>query len=81
MKRPHTLHESLPGLRRIFAFLRPYARKQRLLVAGSFIALFVQVGIHSLEPWPLKFIFDHLLRVRRNSRLPSIPALDYLAAL
>src|SRR5262249_25927085 len=79
MKRPHTLHESLPGLRRIFAFLRPYARKQRLLVVGSFIALFVQVGIHSLEPWPLKFIFDHLLRVRRNSRLPSIPALEGLS--
>src|SRR5215831_12876226 len=79
MKRPHTLHESLPGLRRIFAFLRPYARNQRLLIAGSFIALFVQVGIHAMEPWPLKFIFDHLLRVRRNSRLPSIPALEGLS--
>jgi ATP-binding cassette subfamily B protein len=79
MKRPHTLRESLPGLRRIFAFLRPYARKQRLLIAGSFIALFVQVGIHSLEPWPLKFIFDRLLRVRRTSRLPSIPALEGLS--
>jgi ATP-binding cassette subfamily B protein len=79
MKRPHTLHDSLPGLRRIFAHLRPYARKQRLLIAGSFVALFVQVALHSLEPWPLKFIFDHLLRVRRTARLPSFPALEGLS--
>jgi ATP-binding cassette subfamily B protein len=78
MKRPHTLHESLPGLRRIFAHLQPYARKQRVLIAGSFLALFVQVGLHSLEPWPLKFIFDHLLRVKRHSRIPSISALEGL---
>src|SRR5262249_6952563 len=78
MKRPHTLHESLPGLRRIFAFLRPYARKQRMLIAGSFLALFASVAIHALEPWPLKFIFDHLLRVRRHSRVPSISVLEGL---
>src|SRR5262249_9195918 len=52
--------------------------KQRLLIAGSFLALFVQVGIHCLEPWPLKFIFDHLLRVNRHSRAPSIAALEGL---
>jgi ATP-binding cassette subfamily B protein len=80
MKRAHTLRESLPGLRRIFAHLRPYARKQRVLIAGSFVALFVQVGLHSLEPWPLKFIFDHLLRVKRHSRVPSITALEGLDA-
>src|SRR5262245_49613373 len=79
MKRPPTLHESLPGLRRIFAHLRPYARKQRKLIAGSCVVLFVSVGIHALEPWPLKFIFDHLLRVRRQSRLPSMPVLEGLA--
>src|SRR5262245_57728686 len=79
MKRPHTLHESLPGLRRIFARLRPYARKQRVLIAGSFLALFASVAIHALEPWPLKFIFDHLLRIRRTARLPSIPALEGLS--
>src|SRR5262249_27768007 len=79
MKRPHTLHESLPGLRRIFAHLRPYARKQRMLVAGSFLALFASVGLHALEPWPLKFIFDHLLRVRRAARLPTISALEGLS--
>src|SRR5262249_36035619 len=79
MKRPHTLQESLPGLRRIFANLLAYARKQRVLIAGSSLALIVSVAIHALEPWPLKFIFDHLLRVKHSSRLPSIPAVDALS--
>src|SRR5262249_47157171 len=39
----------------------------------------VSVAIHALEPWPLKFIFDHLLRVKHSSRLPSIPAVDALS--
>jgi ATP-binding cassette subfamily B protein len=78
MKRPQTLHESLPGLRRIFRRLWPYLPKHRALAAGSFLALLVQVGLHSLEPWPLKFIFDHLLRVKRASRLPMISALEGL---
>src|SRR5262249_46758667 len=39
----------------------------------------LSVAIHAVEPWPLKFIFDHLLRVKRTSRLPSIPALEALS--
>src|SRR5262245_45069210 len=79
MQRPHTLKESLPGLRRIFAYLRPYARKQRALISGSFLALFASVAIRALEPWPLKFIFDHLLQVRHTARVPSIPAIEALS--
>jgi ATP-binding cassette subfamily B protein len=78
MKRAHTIKESLPGLRRLLVRLWPYIRQQRALVVGSFLALFAQVALHSLEPWPLKFIFDHLLRVKRHSRVPSFEFLEGL---
>jgi ATP-binding cassette subfamily B protein len=78
MKRPHTIQESLPGLRRLLVRLWPYIRQQRVLVIGSLLALFAQVALHSLEPWPLKFIFDHLLRPKRHSRLPSFEFLEGL---
>jgi ATP-binding cassette subfamily B protein len=37
------------------------------LIAGSFAALFVEVILRVLEPWPLKFIFDRVLGVHRAS--------------
>ena len=61
MARPKTLRATLPGLWRIFRHLRPYIRKQRLLVFGSFVALFMGVGLRALEPWPLKYIFDRII--------------------
>jgi ATP-binding cassette subfamily B protein len=70
----------LPGLRRILGRFWPYLRKQRLLLAGSFLGLFLQVGFRTLEPWPLKFIFDHLLNVKHPGRLPGIPVLNDLSA-
>ncbi len=72
MKRSYTLHESLPGLRRVFVHLWPYIRKQRRLIVASLLALFVQVALHSLEPWPLKFVFDHLLRAKQKNRLAVV---------
>ena len=78
MRHPPTLPESLPSLYRIFTHFWPYARKHRALIAGSSLALFVEVGLRSLEPWPLKYVFDHLLAVKHRSRLPSIGALDDL---
>lgn len=72
MKSAQTLHETLPGLRRVFVRLWPYIRKQRLLATGSLLALFAQVGLQTLEPWPLKFVFDHIIRVKRHGRLPGL---------
>src|SRR5258708_33275540 len=40
----------------------PELSRQRRLIAGSFIALVISVGMQLLEPWPFKFILDHLLR-------------------
>jgi len=67
MKRPRTLPESLPGLRQIFVSLQPHLYRQRALLAGSVLALLAEVVLSTLEPWPLKFIFDHVLGSQRRS--------------
>src|SRR5262249_29400587 len=46
-------------------------RKQHRLVAASLLALLAEVVLGTLEPWPLKFIFDHVLGARHPGR-PSI---------
>jgi ATP-binding cassette subfamily B protein len=78
MARRRTLQESLPGLRRILGHFWPSIQKQRLLIAGSLAALFAEVVLRVLEPWPLKFIFDHLLGRRAGGRLAghAFDALD-----
>ena len=61
MARPDTLTQSVPGLTRFVRYFWPYIRKYRGLMAGSFVALLVQVALQLLEPWPLKFVFDRVL--------------------
>ncbi len=56
-----SLQDSLPGLRRILKYFWPHVRAFRALLAGSLFALFAEVALRLLEPWPLKFIFDHII--------------------
>jgi ATP-binding cassette subfamily B protein len=67
MKRPRTLPQSLPSLRHIFVFLRPHLRRHWRLLVGSVLTLLAEVVLSTLEPWPLKFIFDHVLGSKRRS--------------
>ena len=78
MSRPAKLKECLPGLGHIFSRFRPYIRKQRGLIAGSLISLFLGVGLRLLEPWPLKIVFDRVIGVQKNDALAAIPGLDAL---
>ncbi len=55
------LPQSLPSLGRILKYFWPHARQYRLLMAGSLAALFAEVALRLLEPWPIKFIFDYVL--------------------
>jgi hypothetical protein len=80
MTRPRSLSEAWPGLKRSFAHFWPYLRQHRALLAGSLLALVFEVGLRALEPWPLKYIFDHLFTGRHRSRLPSLPALEGMDA-
>ncbi|NJM73337.1 MAG: ABC transporter ATP-binding protein [Scytonema sp. RU_4_4] len=51
----------IPGVLRILRNFSPYIRKQRVLIAGSFLALLLETGLRLLEPWPLKYVFDYIL--------------------
>jgi ATP-binding cassette, subfamily B, bacterial len=81
--RPQSIHESLPGLWRVARHFTPYIRRQRALVAGSTLALFAEVVMKALEPWPLKFVFDRVIGppVGASSGFAAVDALDPLALL
>src|SRR2546422_7276981 len=61
MSQPENLQKSLPGLWRILAYFWPHVRQYRWLIATSLLALLAEVGLRLLEPWPLKFVFDHII--------------------
>ncbi len=61
MSKTPIMRETLPGLFRILHYFWPHVRPHRWLIAGSLLALFAEVGLRLLEPWPLKFVFDHII--------------------
>jgi ATP-binding cassette subfamily B protein len=82
MARPLTIQEALPGLWRITRHFWPHLRKQRLLVAGSVGALFAEVGLQLLEPWPLKFVFDRVITPSKSgSGVAFVDKLDPMVVL
>ena len=74
MKRPRKLSQSLSGLRRVLRYLGPSLGKQRLLIAASMFALLAEVVFRALEPWPLKWIFDHLFHSKADMNTLGSPA-------
>jgi ATP-binding cassette subfamily B protein len=79
MARPKTIRQSLPGLWHITRYFWPQLRQYKLLLAGSFTALFAEVIFRLLEPWPLKFVFDRLIP---TAKLPTpLPGLRWLESL
>src|SRR5215471_12809464 len=61
MAQTRTFKESLPGLWRVLCHFWPQTRKHRWLVAGSIVALLLEVAFRLLEPWPLKVVFDRVI--------------------
>jgi ATP-binding cassette subfamily B protein len=69
-------------LRRFISMMRhfwPAIRQERLLITSSFAALFAGVFFQLLEPWPLKFILDHMIPVTNSLNTEPLP--KYLATL
>ena len=56
------------GLVRALRHLGPHLRRQRLLIAGSSLALVAEVGLRLLEPWPLKIVVDRVLGAAKDGR-------------
>lgn len=61
MARSKTLKATVPSLWRMLRYFWPYTKKYYLLIIGSFLALFAAAIFRTLEPWPLKFIFDLII--------------------
>jgi ATP-binding cassette subfamily B protein len=73
-----------PGLWRIAKFFWPYVRRYRGLIAVSMLSLFAEVGLRLLEPWPLKFVFDHILKsdaTRRSWLAAKLQPIDSMTLL
>ncbi|MFZ5870765.1 MAG: ABC transporter ATP-binding protein [Actinomycetota bacterium] len=87
-RRPTSLREALPGLRRTGRHVRPHLRGERKLLVGGSVALLLEVVMRLLEPWPLKFVIDGVvaasgarLRTEQPAELPVVLALASLSLL
>jgi ATP-binding cassette subfamily B protein len=78
LARNDELRKSLPGLSRIARRFWPHLRKERRLIATSLLALFAEVGLRLLEPWPLKFVFDSVLASKPGQNSSGVPLIDRL---
>src|SRR5437899_9830188 len=84
MPKPKQFRESLPTVLHILRYFWPEIRKHRALITGSLMALFAEIGLRLLEPWPLKFVFDRVIGVRHATKptfFSSINALDPMTLL
>src|SRR5256712_2271569 len=61
MGQPLRLRAALPGLGRLVRRLWPYVRGGRPLIVVSLLALYAEIGLRLLEPWPLKVVLDHVV--------------------
>jgi ATP-binding cassette, subfamily B, bacterial len=62
------LSRSVPGVARLLRRFWPYTRTQTPLLVGALAALFAEIALRALEPWPLKFVFDRILMPGRRTR-------------
>ena len=52
---------ALPGLRRTLRRFAPHVRAERRLLVLGLLALFVEVAMRLLEPWPLAWVIDSVV--------------------
>src|SRR3989441_1886885 len=74
MLSPKPLPQGLPSRWRILKYLWPHARQYRALITGSLAELFAEVALRLLEPWPIKFVFDHILgsKISTHTAMPKV---------
>lgn len=78
-RKPGTLRESLPGLRRMGHYLRPHLRPERRLLSVGCVAFLAEVGFRLLEPWPLKYAIDTVVKpVNADIRILVVACLALL---
>ena len=53
--------QSLQTLFKFLQYCSPIIHKQRSVLTASFLALFAEVALQILQPWPLKFVIDRIV--------------------
>jgi ATP-binding cassette subfamily B protein len=81
MASARSLQKSIPSLGRFWYHFWPYIRNQSVWLISCAIALLADVILRLLEPWPLKFVFDHVLIKSSDDRLAAIPFVNTLDPL
>jgi ATP-binding cassette, subfamily B, bacterial len=72
-----------PGLPAMLRRFWPLVWKERLVLSGSLVALFAEIGLRLLEPWPLKLVFDHVIAISPGggADLPLVGSLGPMTLL
>ena len=71
--KPKNIKAALPGISQILRRFEPQIRKQQNLLIMSFLGLMAEIGLHLLEPWPLKLIFDYILVPDFHDKISGLP--------
>lgn len=69
------------GLSRTLRYLRPHLAPQGWLLAGGTAALLAQIVFRILEPWPLKWVIDTVVRAQQGPPVAGAGRLLLLAGL
>ncbi|MGK7953771.1 MAG: ABC transporter ATP-binding protein [Crocosphaera sp.] len=80
MTTTQSLKSTISSLGRILARFWPYLRQEKSWLGFAMFAVTGDVVLRILEPWPLKFIFDHVL-IKNQSSLPVFESISPLAVL
>jgi ATP-binding cassette, subfamily B, bacterial len=78
MSRPDSIRKALPGIGRFFEYFWPYVHRERVLIAGGLFALLTQTVLRLLEPWPLKFVIDEIIKADNTRAALELPVLGSL---
>jgi ATP-binding cassette, subfamily B, bacterial len=81
MRHLRALANGLSGFWRIAGQFWPYVGKELPLIGGALLALFAEVLLRLLEPWPLKLVFDLVLMPERGGDTQDIPIIGALDAM
>ncbi len=64
--------EILPGLLRLTRSFWPQITRQKSLLLLSFFAVLANIAFEVLEPWPVKFIYDHIF-LKSGHHISKVP--------
>ncbi|NJN10125.1 MAG: ABC transporter ATP-binding protein [Richelia sp. RM1_1_1] len=76
LKKPQNIKTALPGIGQILRRFAPQIKKEKNLLIMSFLGLMAEIGLHLLEPWPLKLIFDYILVPDFQAKISELPLLS-----